>query len=423
SGETKGSDETEDTLDLPPLQWVKDSLPLSFVPNWTVKTSSEEFLEELTDAKYGNRVTGSVGNRAAAEWIEDQFIKLNLQQFPDLPAYLQPYLDTVFEVLPGSAWIVAADGTEKELELGKDWVFSASFTEIDQTLPLSADLKECEKGNAFLNANEVEQKHFRKAIEIVTADTVLNLPYQNTGNEASRIMVTEKVYKQLMREGVKLHLKLPADAKAGQAENVIGYLPGADSSRAVVLGAHFDASGQAGTVMRGAYDNASGVAALLQTAKWLSKGNPPCDVIFAAFNGEGCDFAGSNEFAFFLDGKYEQVLMINLECVGWKDEALTVYGNSEQEGLRDNLAGVLGIQYRDYSPDSDAASFQLENMRAVTISQDRCLTEDTIRGAWNIAQDTAENLDSAMIDQLARNLCAWVMERGRNRMITYPVFW
>ena len=57
--------------------------------------------------------------------------------------------------------------------------------------------------------------------------------------------------------------------------NIIGYLEGADpalKSEAIVVTAHYDAMGRSedGAMLTGASDNAAGVAAMLETARWLS---------------------------------------------------------------------------------------------------------------------------------------------------------
>ena len=117
SEETVPSEDEENQSDQPvaeetPLTWVTDLPKVSFVPDWTVESSSEEFLLELSAPKYQGRVVGSAGNRAAADYIEEQFVRLGLQQLPDLESYRQSFYSPVFEVMPGEAWIVSADGTQ-----------------------------------------------------------------------------------------------------------------------------------------------------------------------------------------------------------------------------------------------------------------------------------------------------------------------
>ena len=54
-------------------QWAENVPPVTFTMDWSVDSSAEEVLLELIDPKYQGRVTGSQGNRLAADWIETQF--------------------------------------------------------------------------------------------------------------------------------------------------------------------------------------------------------------------------------------------------------------------------------------------------------------------------------------------------------------
>lgn len=416
--EEKQSEQSE--AEEAPLIWVTDLPKVSFVPDWTVEISSEEFLLELSDPKYQGRVAGSAGNRAAADYIKEQFVRLGLQQLPELGSYRQSFYSPVFEVMPGEAWIMSADGTQTPLTLGKDWVFRASYEEVDLTLPLSENISDCEADRAFLDAKVTQQDIPRQYIDVISGDVAKGIAYFNPKDYASRIMVTEEIYAKLKQDGAKLHLKLPAAAQWGEADNVVGFFPGEDSTKAVVLGAHFDGVGQCGSVMPGAYDNASGVATLIQTAAWLSKADSlPCNVIVVAFNTEEIDLNGSKSFANVLADQYEQMLMINIDCVGWKGEPSAVFGGMEEATLRNELAGGMGIPFKNEIYTGDQISFREREIPAVTISQEGWNKKECIHST----RDTAENLDPEQMDKLAKDLSAWVIERGSDAQERYPIFW
>ena len=416
--EEKQSEQSE--AEEAPLIWVTDLPKVSFVPDWTVEISSEEFLLELSDPKYQGRVAGSAGNRAAADYITEQFVRLGLQQLPELGSYRQSFYSPVFEVMPGEAWIMSADGTQTPLTLGKDWVFRASYEEVDLTLPLSENISDCEADRAFLDAKVTQQDIPRQYIDVISGDVAKGIAYFNPKDYASRIMVTEEIYAKLKQDGAKLHLKLPAAAQWGEADNVVGFFPGEDSTKAVVLGAHFDGVGQCGSVMPGAYDNASGVATLIQTAAWLSKADSlPCNVIVVAFNTEEIDLNGSKSFANVLADQYEQMLMINIDCVGWKGEPSAVFGGMEEATLRNELAGGMGIPFKNEIYTGDQISFREREIPAVTISQEGWNKKECIHST----RDTAENLDPEQMDKLAKDLSAWVIERGSDAQERYPIFW
>ncbi len=91
-----------------------------------------------------------------------------------------------------------------------------------------------------------------------------------------------------------------------RGNNVVGYLPGKNTGRYILIGAHYDGMGTIGNVMYpGADSNASGVAALLSLAemfarlKMLGK-DYPGGIIFVAFDGKKLNMSGATEIARLL---------------------------------------------------------------------------------------------------------------------------
>lgn len=101
----------------------------------------------------------------------------------------------------------------------------------------------------------------------------------------------------------------------GTVENVAGRIIGADSSKAVVISAHFDSY-----MSKGILDNASGVAVLLELSKRLAKQFPsktyPVDIVFVSFNAEECGLEGSKPFYQTLSTRYSEFYNINMDVVG-----------------------------------------------------------------------------------------------------------
>ncbi|MDZ4774508.1 MAG: M28 family peptidase [Planctomycetota bacterium] len=101
-----------------------------------------------------------------------------------------------------------------------------------------------------------------------------------------------------------IDLKSDVLRERGPARNVLAKLRGADGSRTVVVGAHYDHLGMGGhgslaagahAIHNGADDNASGTAAVLEMARILSTGpRPACDVVFALWSGEELGLLGSD---------------------------------------------------------------------------------------------------------------------------------
>ena len=117
-------------------------------------------------------------------------------------------------------------------------------------------------------------------------------------------------------EGLKISARLDIKKITGQGRNVIGRLQAGDepAAQAIIVGAHIDHLGQGksgsslakndeqGQIHRGADDNASGVAGMLEIAEYLAglqragKLKLKRDVIFAAWSGEELGLHGSQHF-------------------------------------------------------------------------------------------------------------------------------
>lgn len=103
----------------------------------------------------------------------------------------------------------------------------------------------------------------------------------------------------LIREK-KLRFSVAIRSEVVIIQNVLGIIPGIDTTRNVIVGGHFDHLGiRKGAVYNGADDNASGVAGMLALSKvWANHHQKPaCNIIFAAWTGEEKGKLGSTNFA------------------------------------------------------------------------------------------------------------------------------
>ncbi len=127
----------------------------------------------------------------------------------------------------------------------------------------------------------------------------------------------------------------PEDRRRGAeltSDNVIAVKPGA-SGREIIVGAHYDSEVRG----RGAGDNASGVALMLETAEALRDVETPYTIRFIAFGAEEQGLAGSRHYVESMSDEAigNTVAMINLDSliVG---EIAYVYGSAGPDGvLRD----------------------------------------------------------------------------------------
>jgi len=134
--------------------------------------------------------------------------------------------------------------------------------------------------------------------------------------------------------------------------NVVGVLPGSDPSIAaevVILSAHYDHLGKVhGQTHLGAADNASGVAALLETARELSRAaqRPRRSVAFVAFDCEEQMLFGSFAFTCREDFRSERIAgVVNLDMLGRHfmdvvENTVFFTGTEDYPELRSRIYGV-----------------------------------------------------------------------------------
>jgi Zn-dependent M28 family amino/carboxypeptidase len=107
-----------------------------------------------------------------------------------------------------------------------------------------------------------------------------------------------------------------------EARNVLGIIPGSDpevGSDVIVVGAHYDHLGRDpdGEIYRGANDNASGVAVLLEIARlWQEQGCTPArSILFAAWDAEEMGLLGSRHFVSTADA-FNVISNLNMDMLG-----------------------------------------------------------------------------------------------------------
>lgn len=162
----------------------------------------------------------------------------------------------------------------------------------------------------------------------------------------------------------------------GHAGNVIVRIPGADSSKAVILGAHIDSPNGPG-----AFDDGSGSAALLEIARVIdqSQSLPPVDIYLAWFGGHEIGTYGSAYFAATHQELLDRTLALyQMDCLGRPMDTrtskitmvYTSYGRfgDDNQPIPDFLTGIAadqGIELDsmvEYGLIADNSNFDLFNV-------------------------------------------------------------
>jgi len=161
-----------------------------------------------------------------------------------------------------------------------------------------------------------------------------------------------------------------------QGKNLIAYVPG-KTDNVIVISAHYDHIGVINNeVFNGADDNASGVAGLLQFAKYFSKNKPNNTLIFALFDAEEMGLQGAKAFVSNPPVPLEKIkLNINMDMISHNDKGeLYAAGTFKYPQLKPyiissnpNIKVLLGhddpkLGHDDWTNQSDQGAFNAKNI-------------------------------------------------------------
>ena len=194
--------------------------------------------------------------------------------------------------------------------------------------------------------------------------------------EVPVVFVSDDAYAKKIKKSVEVSFGVNQMEQTAEAFNVVGFL---DNKRptTVVIGAHYDHLGYGGSgtgslytgepaIHNGADDNASGTAALIAMAEYLSKSTDlkGHNYLFIAFTAEEMGLLGSNYFANNPTYPIEQMCyMVNMDMVGrLREGKLQISGTGTAEQW-DGVFAKLGCDNFDFKLDesgvgpSDHTSF------------------------------------------------------------------
>lgn len=196
------------------------------------------------------------------------------------------------------------------------------------------------------------------------------------------------------------------------------------SGKQIVIGAHYDSV----RVGRGAFDNATGVALLMQLADALRDEKTPYTLVFVAFGAEETGLKGSTHFVAEMSdqARADTVLMINFDSVATGDR-LYCYSSEEApwpqlalrsmaRGLGEHLLTSPGLNaqhaYGTTGDWSDHVAFRkagipylyLESTNWLLGEKDGYLNTAKDREIWHSKKDTLSYIEQRYPGRLERQL-------------------
>lgn len=377
--------------------------------------STAELLDFFTSEQCQGRLVGSSGNQVAADFIKEYYSNLDFQVYSGT-SYGIPYTqaDTYFPDQSNYSFEVERGGAWETLMLGEDYlpILYRERCQGEFVLVEDTNTENLTQSAVLLTDLFQRENVLKKEPEVLLFPSESMTTGVQPEGSVLQIKLTQAGLSK-MKDVARIRVDFQSELVPDEVENIVGVLPGADRTRAMILSAHYDHAGTIGTVMfPGAYDNASGITALLRLAEELaSQGTPPVDIIFCAFNGEENGQQGSAAFVHTLDSRYTYEYAVNLDCVGSMEIPNTylVYSDGTTDSLDQALiealqagglqSGVGGLMQ------SDHLSFSKQDFCSVSVGQDGVSELHT-------PADTTQILLPDQIDVFCQALIPFFMSSG-----------
>lgn len=194
--------------------------------------------------------------------------------------------------------------------------------------------------------------------------------------------------------GTNVDLDLPLQRGILPCNNVLGFLRGGFANFTLALTAHYDHLGDDSNEVRfpGAFDNASGVAAILQTARELAKEKLPFNLLVAFLTGEESGLWGAKQLIAHPPAPISAV--INLDGIGNESKLNALRLGHRQRGdpfaeLGENILSKRGIAAQWISGSDDSSVFISKGIPTLGLGQQ---PTGQARSVMHTPLDTLESL-------------------------------
>lgn len=381
----------------------------------------ETVLRELTKSEWNGRQVGTEENRQTGEYLANILSTYGFQPF-DSNGYFQTYEQELPDIDTLPAFRIINKDSVEELLPGTDFVINRGVSSFSF------------KGKYVINPTEKGDgsrialyDNFELALNPPEGYPIIlrqqeKFMYKANGKNLKMpypIDISAQAYEKLVNaKNADLEICYEPVHKRGEVSNIIGLLKGTDNKKALILSAHFDGTASYGSKqLESAYDNGSGSAALAEVGRLLSvyalKKPFNMDIVICFFNGEETDLAGSQAFVSKLEGKYESMFNINVDCIGGKTCGPLAMKpvNVASEVLYEEVWRALkesNIPFNkeaDYG-NSDQNALSSFGMPVLVFGQ-----EDVFSLA-HTEEDRIENVDIKEIDAMAQFITQFVIKSG-----------
>lgn len=185
-------------------------------------------------------------------------------------------------------------------------------------------------------AEDFDTSKLLERLETLSSDTFEGRRTGEKGNDLARAYII-KQFQSINAKGLNGKYEYPFSFESLgdtiNAKNILVEIKGTEfPDKFIVISAHHDHLGiRDGKIYNGADDDASGVAALLSFAEYITKNPPKHSVILAAFDAEEMGLQGAKDFVKTFDAS-KVVVNLNMDMISRSSE---------------NELYVVGARYND----------------------------------------------------------------------------
>lgn len=337
-------------------------------------------LKELSDAKYKGRVPGTPQYKQAATYVKGLFKKwgvapLGVDHLLSYQTNLATYIDQPSMSLDGKPLTILQD-FKPHGSSGSGTIKGESILYAGMGYPEDIASLNLKNQIVLMDANTKPDKAMGVADRMILmknkgAKAVLLLPtrfypiysYERPLNGAETGIVSVYIREKLLDTAnlkvgdslvkrIEIHVKIDRKSSV-EAQNVVGFVPGKDPHRTVIVSATLDGLGYIPNTaaFQAASMNGSGVAAVLSLARYYQEHQPETNVLFALFGSETTNRDGVTSFLkqYSSLSKAKIIGAYNLFDLGGSEQFPKLYGTAtDGSPIAESMKTSQDVAYTDH---------------------------------------------------------------------------
>ncbi len=382
-----------------------------------IKPLLKKHISTLASDEFGGREPGTKGEELARNYIIGEFKSIGLAP-KGTNGFLQPFTFTKHVKAGAKTKLVISGNAIAEGEYCYPLAYSANSGASGQSAMVGYGInapaqqhndykdKSNLKGKIFFidastpdkggpHSKFAEQADLRTRIDSAIAYGAAGIVFYTTDKEMKEPVLQSKIRvapcnipvmyltrekSQGLSDNVKVEMVAEIIKEEATGNNVLGFLDN-NAQNTIVIGAHYDHLGHGGeeslyrgepAIHNGADDNASGVAGVIEMARYMKENGPKSNnYLFIAFSGEEKGLLGSGYFTKNTTLELEKMnYMLNMDMIGrlkTEEPVLIIsgVGTSDAWKITMNYIDIPGLKTKTTESGvgpSDHTSFYLKNI-------------------------------------------------------------